>query len=159
MLGDIHGVGVKDDHVGQLGARISDMPVHSDVATGLAYLKDAGFSIVTLTNSSRSAAPDALDKAGLGPLFDQRFTVDTVRRFKPTPATYQLVQDAMDAEPDVTWMIAAHTWDTIGAQAFGWNAALITRGVNAPLELDGVPLPTLVVPDVSHAAQAIVAQR
>jgi 2-haloacid dehalogenase len=155
MLGQIYGVVVTDDHVRQLGTLMTNMPVHADVAAGLAVLKDAGFSIVTLTNSPPSKGPDALDKAGLGPVFEQRFTVDTVQHFKPTPATYQLVQDTMEATPDTTWLIAAHTWDTIGAQSFGWKAALVTRGVNAPLVLDGIPQPTLVVHDVGEAARAI----
>ncbi|RZT46315.1 2-haloacid dehalogenase [Sphingomonas sp. BK036] len=159
MLGQIHGVAVTDDHVWQLGALMTDMPVHADVAAGLAVLKDAGFSIVTLTNSPNSAGPDVLDRAGLGSMFDHRFTVDTVRCFKPTPATYQLVQDTMAAAPDTTWLIAAHAWDTIGAQAFGWKAALVTRGVNAPLVLDGIPQPTLVAHDVGEAARAIAAGR
>jgi 2-haloacid dehalogenase len=157
MLGEIHGIAVTDDHVRQLGALMTDMPVHDDVAAGLAVLKDAGFSIVTLTNSPASVEPHALDRAGLGAMFDRRFTVDTVQRFKPAPATYQLVQDTMASSPDATWLIAAHTWDTIGAQSFGWKAALVTRGVNAPLVLDGIPQPTLVARDVGEAAQAIAA--
>jgi 2-haloacid dehalogenase len=159
MLGEIHGIAVTDDHVRQLGALVADLPVHGDVAAGLAVLKDAGFSIVTLTNSPAVVGPDALDRAGLGAMFDRRFTVDTVRRFKPMPATYQLVQDAMASSPDATWLIAAHTWDTIGAQAFGWKGALITRGVNAPLVLDGIPQPLVVARDVGEAARAIAAAR
>lgn len=158
MLGKIYDVAVTDDHVRQLGAQMTDLPVHADVAEGLAALKGAGCMVVTLTNAPTSAGPDALDRAGLGSMFDQRFTVDTVQRFKPTPATYQLVQDAMEAASDSSWLIAAHTWDTIGAQSFGWKAALVTRGVNAPLVLDGIPQPTLVARDVGAASRAIVAR-
>ena len=159
MLGEIHGVAVTDDHVRKLGTLMTDMPVHADVAEGLSVLKDAGFSMVTLTNSPKSAGPDPLDRAGLGSLFDQRFTVDAVQRFKPTPATYQLVQETMGSTPNATWLIAAHTWDTIGAQSFGWKGALVTRGMNAPLVLDGVPQPTLVARDVAEAARAITTRR
>jgi len=155
MHGQIHGVAVTDDHVCQLGALMTDMPVHADVAAGLAVLKDAGFSIFTLTNSPNSAGPDVLDRAGLGSMFDQRFTVDTL----PTPATYQLVQDTMAVAPDTTWLIAVHIWDTTGAQAFGGKTALVTRGVNALPALDGIPQPTLVAHDVGEAARAIAAFR
>lgn len=158
MLGQVHGVAVTDDHVRELGRLIADMPVHADVAAGLTLLRDAGFSLVTLTNSPKGVGPDALDKAGLGSMFERRFTVDTVRGFKPAPATYRHVADAMAAVPHDTWLMAAHTWDTIGAQSFGWNAALITRGVNAPLPIDGVPQPTLIAHDVEDAAQAIVSR-
>ncbi len=157
MLGDIHGVAIEADRVRQLAALIADMPVHADVAAALAVLKDAGFAIVTLTNTPASPGPDPLDRAGLGAVFDRRFSVDAVRCFKPTPATYRLVQDAMAAAPETTWMVAAHTWDTIGAQAFGWKGALITRSVNAPLVLEGVPQPTVVARDFAEAADAIVA--
>ncbi|RZM33644.1 MAG: haloacid dehalogenase type II [Sphingomonas sp.] len=157
MLGQIHGVTVTDGHVRELGMLMADLPVHADVAEGLSVLKDAGCSIVTLTNSPASDGPDPLDRAGLGTMFDRRFTVDAVRRFKPAPATYQLVEDAMGSMPDKTWLVAAHSWDTIGAQAFGWKAALITRGVNAPLVLEGVPQPTLVARDIGEAARAIAA--
>lgn len=159
MLGQIHEVAITDDHVRELGRLMTDMPVHPDVAFGLTILRDAGFSIATLTNSPAGPGPDALDRAGLGAMFERRFTVDTVRRFKPAPATYRLVGEAMDAVADDTWLIAAHVWDTIGAQAFGWNAALVTRGVNAPLILDGVPQPTLIARDVDEAARAIVTRR
>jgi 2-haloacid dehalogenase len=62
------------------------------------------------------------------------------------------------SSPDDTWLIAAHTWDTIGAQSFGWKGASITRDVNAPLVFDGIPQPTLVARDVGKAAQAIAAE-
>ncbi len=159
MLGQIHEVAITDDHVRDLGSLMTDMPVHPDVASGLTVFRDAGFSIVTLTNSPAGPGPDALDRAGLGAMFERRFTVDTVRRFKPAPATYRLVAEAMDAVPADTWLIAAHAWDTIGAQSFGWNAALVTRGINAPLILDGVPRPTLIAQDVDEAARAIVTLR
>ncbi len=157
MLGQIHGVAISEEDVDELGARVADMPVHPDVAAGLALLKDAGFSLVTLTNSPASVGPDPLDKAGLGSMFERRFTVDTVRRFKPAEETYGVVSGAMGIDPQDTWLVAAHTWDTIGAQIFGWKAALVTRGVNAPLILDGVPSPTVVARDVGEAARAIVA--
>lgn len=159
MLGQIHGVAITDDHVRALGSHVSAMPVHADVADGLDVLKEAGFALVTLTNSAPSSGPDALDRAGLGSMFARRFTVDAVQRFKPAPATYRHVAETMGAAPEDVWLIAAHTWDTIGAQSFGWKAALVARGVNAPLPLDGVPQPTLIARDVGEAARAIVAGR
>ena len=35
-------------------------------------------------------------------------------------------------------MVASHVWDTIGAQAVGFSAGLITRPGNAPLPVSGV---------------------
>jgi 2-haloacid dehalogenase len=52
-------------------------------------------------------------------------------------------------------MIAAHVWDTIGAQSAGYSGALITRQGNAPLQLDGLPRPTLVAADLRQLAQQL----
>jgi 2-haloacid dehalogenase len=157
MLGKVHGVAITKAHVHELGELIADLPVHSDVPASLRVLKDAGFTLVTLTNSPAGPGPDPLDRAGLAALFDRRFTVDLVKRFKPTLATYQMVTDAMKLIPADTWLVAAHAWDTMGAQSFGWNAALVTRGINAPLVLDGVPQPTVIARDLTGIAQAIIA--
>ncbi len=43
-------------------------------------------------------------------------------------------------------MVAAPVWDTVGAQSAGFNSALITRPGNAPLTVQGLPQPHIVVP-------------
>ena len=53
-------------------------------------------------------------------------------------------------------MVAAHVWDTIGAQSAGFSAALITRPGNALLPLDGLPQPTLVADDLRGLAQQLI---
>ncbi len=156
MLGKIHSVVITEAHVHELGGLIANLPVHADVPASLRSLKDAGFTLVTLSNTPAGPGPEPLDKAGLAPLFDRRFTVDPVQRFKPTPATYRMVTDAMEVAPADTWLVAAHTWDTIGAQSFGWKAALVTRDSNAPLVLDGLQQPTLVVRDLTEAVRSII---
>jgi 2-haloacid dehalogenase len=45
-------------------------------------------------------------------------------------------------------MVAAHVWDTIGAQAAGYSSALITRPGNALLPVPGLPQPNVAVPDL-----------
>jgi 2-haloacid dehalogenase len=52
-------------------------------------------------------------------------------------------------------MVAAHVWDTIGAQSVGFSAALVTRSGNAPLLADGLPQPTLVAGDLLQLAQQL----
>ncbi len=158
MLGEIHRVPITDAHVQELGTLIANLPVHSDVPAALRRLKDAGFTLVTLTNTPAGTGPDPLDTAGLGSLFDRRFTVDPVHRFKPAAATYTLVTETMKVPRCDTWLVAAHTWDTIGAQSFGWNAALVTRELNAPLILESVPRPAVIGTLLTDVADAIVAR-
>jgi 2-haloacid dehalogenase len=54
-------------------------------------------------------------------------------------------------------MVAAHVWDTVGAQSIGFGGALITRPGNAPLPIPDLPQPTLVARDLRELAQQLCA--
>jgi 2-haloacid dehalogenase len=156
MLGEIHGVPITDAHLTELRDQIARLPVHPEVPAALQRLHDAGYTLTTLTNTPPGSSPDPLEKAGLGSLLARRFSVDPVGRFKPDPATYNYLIGEMRVEPADVCLVAAHTWDTIGAQAAGWSAALVTRGVNAPLVLEGVPQATIIGRDMTEVADAII---
>jgi len=158
MLGAIHSVPIRDEDVSALREAIAGLPVHGEVATTLERLKAGGFRMVTLTNTPKGQGPDALTRAGVGDFFEQRFTVEPARRFKPAPETYKLVTDTLAIAPSSACMIAAHTWDTLGAQAAGWSAALVTRSVNAVLEAPDVPKPEIVGSDLADVASKIIAR-
>jgi 2-haloacid dehalogenase len=51
MLGSIHSVAITEADVDELRTRMLTMPAHADVPLGLKQLKDAGFRLVTCTNS------------------------------------------------------------------------------------------------------------
>ena len=53
-------------------------------------------------------------------------------------------------------LVAAHTWDTLGAQAVGCSAALVARPGNAALPVKGLPQPDVVAPDLAGVAQEII---
>jgi 2-haloacid dehalogenase len=52
-------------------------------------------------------------------------------------------------------MVAAHVWDTMGAQSAGFSAALITRPGNAPLPIDGLRQPDVVATDLRDLADQL----
>lgn len=156
MLATIHGVQVRDEDLNALRMAIGTLPVHDDVPNALRRLSDVGFRMVTLTNTPPGQGPDALTIGGIGDLFEQRFTVDPVRRFKPAPETYRLVTDTLRVPPAAACMIAAHTWDTLGAQSAGWSAALVTRTVNAVLDAPDVPKPDIVDANLTGVANRII---
>jgi 2-haloacid dehalogenase len=156
MLGAIHGVAIREEDLNELRIAIATLPVHPDVPGALRRLQTAGYRMVTLTNTPPGPGPDALTMAGVGDFFGQRFTVDPVQRFKPAPETYRMVTDNLRIPPSSACMIAAHPWDTLGAQAAGWTAALINRQVNAVLDAPDVPKPEIVGTDLTSVAQQII---
>ena len=156
MLGSIHSVAIREDDVQELRERMLTMPAHSDVPTGLKQLKDAGFRLVTLTNSPRDPEVSPLRHAGIDRWFERSFSIDRVRRFKPAPQVYHMVAAELGVPPAAICMVAAHVWDTIGAQSIGCSGALVARPGNAPLPVHGLPQPQVVAPDLPGVAAQII---
>ncbi len=160
MLGDIHDVSIGDDDLARLKQGLLTMPAHPDAAEGLAELRDAGFRLVTLTNSPPNPnGPTALQNSGLAGFFEHQLSVDACRAFKPSPAVYRYVCDTLGVAPGACMMVAAHVWDTLGAQGAGLRSALITRPGNPPLPVDGLHQPHLIVSDLRELAGRLCARR
>jgi 2-haloacid dehalogenase len=156
MLGTIQGVSVKPSDVEELKAGMLSMPAHKDAPEGLQLLKDAGFRLTTLTNSPPDKDGTPLERAGLAHFIERQFSIDTVRRFKPAPQAYHLVAERLKVPPSAICLVAAHTWDTIGAQSVGYSAALVARPGNAPLPVNGLPQPQAVAPDLPAVAKQLI---
>lgn len=157
MVGANKGVAVTDEDLAELKSRIGSMPAHPDVAPALRRLQEAGFRLVTLTNSPPSPAPTPLEKAGIAEFFERSFSIDAVEKFKPHPATYQMVAEALDLETDDLCMVACHLWDIIGAQAAGCQGAFLTRPNNNLIEVQEVPQPHYLSDDLDDLAEQIIA--
>ncbi|MGE2815651.1 haloacid dehalogenase type II [Mycobacterium heidelbergense] len=156
MLGDIYEVDVTDDDLLRLKSRLLSMPPHPDAAEGLARLRDNGFRLVTLTNSPPNPdGPTALQNSGLAGFFERQLSVDARRAFKPSPVVYRYVCETLGVAPEDCMMVAAHVWDTLGAQNVGFSGALIARPGNPPLPVDGLPQPDLVVRDMRQLAEEL----
>lgn len=156
MLADIHRVTITAEDVDHIKASMLTMPAHPDVIDGLAALRDDGFRLVSLTNSPPNPhGPTPLEHAGLGPFVERQFSVDPLRTYKPAAAVYHHVCRELGVAPADCMMVAAHVWDTIGAQSAGFGAALITRPGNAELPVEDLPQPTLVAADLRALAKQL----
>lgn len=156
MVGAVHGVHVTDDDWRRVGEALRSMPAHPDVAPGLAELRDRGYRLVTLTNSPPgSGSPTPLDRAGLGEYVEQQFSVDTFTTFKPATRLYTDVAAALGVLPGDCMMVAAHVWDTIGAQSAGMQGAFVARRGNALLPVPALPQPTVVAADLLELARLL----
>ncbi len=156
MIGSIRGVQIERDDLEELRLGMRNLPPHPEVADALARLKHAGFRLATLTNSPEARDDNRLKRLGFDRYFEDMFSVHELRRFKPAPEVYRRVAEAMGVELPAMCMVAAHIWDTLGAQALGCAGALVTRVENAPLPVDGVPQPDLVAPNLSLMADEII---
>ena len=156
MLGATYRVEITDNDVARLQQRLRTMPPHPDVVPGLTTLRDNGFRLATLTNSPhRAGTPTPLENAGLAGFFERQLSVESVRAFKPSPSVYGHACQELGVPPGDCMMVAAHVWDTLGAQSAGYRGALITRPGNPPLPVDALPQPDLVVSDLTELAERL----
>src|SRR5262249_37443848 len=93
MIAGNYRVKLQDDAAAELIRGLRTLPAHSDVEPALRRLQKAGIRMVALTNSPPAVARDQIANAGLQPYFERIFSVDAVRRYKPSPEPYRMVAE------------------------------------------------------------------
>jgi len=155
MLAATRDLVITDADADELTSRFATMPPHPEVPGALRRLRDHGFRLFTLTDNTLAISGRQLEHGGVIGLFERRFSVDeTVRRHKPSPEAYQSVGAALGVGPGGACLVACHVWDTIGALSAGWQAGLILREGNAPL--DAGPQPTYIGKDLDAIAGQLI---
>jgi 2-haloacid dehalogenase len=156
MLADTRGITIKDTDKQELTEKFSTMPAHPEVPAALHKLRDAGFRLFTLTDNLLDVQSRQLEHAGIVGLFERRFSADGVKRHKPSREAYAYVARELQAKPSQLCLIACHTWDTLGAVAAGWEAALIRRIGNDVLGVG--PQPGIIGDDLNDVADQLIAR-
>ena len=154
MLADTRGIKINDADKAELTERFSTMPPHPEVPAALRRLRDAGFRLFTLTDNLPEVQTRQLEHGGIVDLFERRFSADGVKRHKPSRQVYAYVERELGVAPSQLCLIACHTWDTLGAVAAGWEAALIRRVGNDVLGVG--PQPHMVGDDLNDVADRLI---
>jgi 2-haloacid dehalogenase len=156
MLADTRDIRITASDKKELTDNFATMPPHPEVPVALKKLRGAGFQLYTLTDNLLEIQGRQLKHGGIIELFDNRFSVDNpeVRRHKPAPEAYAYVERQLRVATSDLFLIASHTWDTLGAIAAGWGAALIKRPGNDVLSVG--PQPTLVGRDLDDVANQLI---
>jgi 2-haloacid dehalogenase len=156
MLADTQGIKINDADKKELTDKFSTMPPHPEVPAALRKLRDAGFRLFTLTDNLLEVQTRQLKHGGIVDLFERRFSADGVKHHKPSPQAYGYVASELGVDPSGFCLIACHTWDTLGAVAAGWQAALIKRVGNDVLGVG--PQPQFVGNDLNDVADQLIAR-
>jgi 2-haloacid dehalogenase len=156
MLADTRGIKIDDSDKKELTEKFSTMPPYAEVPGALRKLRDAGFRLFALTDNLLEVQTRQLTHGGIVDLFERRFSADGVKHHKPSREAYAHVEKELAVEPSQLCLIACHTWDTLGAVAAGWNAALIKRVDNDVLGVG--PQPQIVGNDLNDVADQLIAR-
>ena len=127
MVAKNHGIDLSEDAARSAVAPIRSLPPHPDVIPALTALRDAGFQLVTLTNSSKAAVADQIKNAGLSEFFEALLSVEDVGKYKPHADVYRWAAGRVGADVSACLLVAAHGWDVAGAAWAGLQTAFVAR--------------------------------
>ncbi|MEW4284929.1 haloacid dehalogenase type II [Priestia koreensis] len=90
------------------------------------------------SNGSHDMLDPLIKNAGLTSLFDKIISVDDVKQYKPTPASYLHALNVLGVERHEVLFMSSNGWDISGAKSFGFRTAWINR-LHKPTEQLQVP--------------------
>jgi 2-haloacid dehalogenase len=156
MMAETKGIKITDADKKELTDKFSTMPPHAEVPAALRKLRQAGFRLFTLTDNLLEVQTRQLTHGGIVDLFERRFSADGVKHHKPSREAYGYAEKELGTKPSDMCLIACHTWDTLGAVAAGWEAALIKRPGNDLLDVG--PQPHVVGDTLDDVADQLIAR-
>ena len=122
-LGLVHTQAHEDALMAQY-AELSAFPENLGV---LQALRERGVATAILSNGSPEMLQSAVRSAGMSDLLDAVLSVDSVRQFKTTPTSYQMVQDHFGVAPADVLFVSSNGWDALGATWFGFTTLWVNR--------------------------------
>jgi 2-haloacid dehalogenase len=130
-----------------------DLSPYPDSVEGLSRLARK-YRLVALSNGE----PDYLSHLARNRIrfeFDKIISVEEAGAFKPHPAVYRTASRLLDIEPGEIMMVAAHSFDIMGARACGYRGAFVNR-YKLPYEDTDQYTPDIVVGDFSQLADVLL---
>ena len=155
MVAKNQNINLTEEKARQVLKPMLSLPAHPDVAPALARLKQGGFRLVTLTNSSNKAVEAQMTYSGLKQYFEKLWSVEDISLYKPHLKVYQWASEKMDVKPEECMLVAAHGWDVAGARWAGWQTAFISLPGQQLYPL--AEEPEIVAPTLLQVAEKLLA--
>lgn len=127
MVAESNNISLSKDDAMKAIAPIKNLPPHKEVLKSLAWFKQQGFKMVTLTNSSNAAVNAQLKNAGIDSYFSRSLSIEDIKAFKPNLKSYEWALKQMGVAPADAMLVASHPWDIAGAKAAGMQTTFVAR--------------------------------
>jgi 2-haloacid dehalogenase len=121
----LHGVESSDDDIDQFMEIYLQLQPYADAVPGLERLARE-YQLVALSNGEQWFL-EHLAENNIGFQFDEVISVQRAGVFKPHPAVYRKAAEVLEREPGQIMMVAAHSFDILGARACGFRGAYVNR--------------------------------
>ncbi|MEY4363681.1 MAG: hypothetical protein RLZZ24_1033 [Pseudomonadota bacterium] len=119
----------------------------------LETLHQKGLPCAILSNGNPAMLDSAVQSAGFAAYLDRVLSVDAVRQFKTSPASYDLVQQHYSVQRSEVLFVSSNGWDALGATWYGFTTFWVNRQ-NLPHETIG-PRPTHTGSDLTQVLKLV----
>ncbi len=116
--------------------KLSTFPEVMDV---LKKLKNEKVKLAILSNGTYDLLEELVVKNHLENIFDDIFSIEDVKVFKPNSKVYNLPIKRYNFEKEEIFFLSSNTWDVSGAGNFGFNAIWVNRNHSIFDNLDFKP--------------------
>ncbi len=116
--------------------KLSTFPEVIDV---LKKLKNEKVKLAILSNGTYDLLEELVVKNQLENIFDDIFSIEDVKVFKPNSKVYNLPIKRYNFEKEEIFFLSSNTWDVSGAGNFGFNAIWVNRNHSIFDNLDFKP--------------------
>ena len=110
-----------------------------EVPETLKLLKEKNFKLAILSNGTPSLLNDLVKSNNLNNLFDDLFSIEEVKIYKPHPKVYDLPIQKYKIKKNEVVFLSANTWDVSGAGNYGYQSIWVNRNNNIFDNLDYKP--------------------
>jgi len=112
---------------------------YPEVKEVLKKLKVKEYKLAILSNGTPALLSELVKNSNLENIFDDLFSVEEVRIYKPDSKVYDLPIKKYQIKPDEVAFLSANTWDVSGGGNYGYNAIWVNRNNNIFDNLDYDP--------------------
>ena len=112
---------------------------YKEVSETLKALKEKKFKLAILSNGTPSLLNELVESNNLNDLFDDIFSIEEVRVYKPASKVYDIPVKKYKIKKDEIAFLSANTWDVSGGGNYGYQAIWVNRNNNIFDNLDYKP--------------------
>ena len=100
---------------------------YPEVKNVLESLKEQNFKLAILSNGTPALLNELVTSNNLNNLFDDLFSVEEVKVFKPDSKVYEIPTKKYNIKANQIIFLSSNTWDVSGGGNFGYNSVWVNR--------------------------------
>ena len=116
-----------------------ELSTFPEVKSVLEELKKKSIKLAILSNGTPSLLSNLVKNSNLENLFDDVFSIEEVKIYKPDPKVYDIPVNKYKIKKEEITFLSANTWDVSGGGNYGYNAIWVNRTNNVFDKLDYKP--------------------